>query len=187
MADRNYVDKKRFFEEIKKYKSKYEEAEASGKPLPRANDYIGKAIWDIANRTSFKHSFIRYPFREEMVGNAVEACVKALPKFDVDRSEENPFGFFTRAVLWSFYQTIEAEHKKLYAKHKLIEKSIVFSDLHIEDEFSDEGGANYNLETEFMKDFIEKFEEKQEKKKRIRREKRQEKERERREKEANDG
>jgi hypothetical protein len=48
--DNHYVDNKRLYAEMVLYTQKYNEAIAAGLEPPRANDYIGKCIWLIANR-----------------------------------------------------------------------------------------------------------------------------------------
>jgi len=67
----HYVDNKKFFSEMVKYKNACEKAESSDLDKPRPNDYIGSCIMKIAYKLSNKHNFINYPFKEDMIADGI--------------------------------------------------------------------------------------------------------------------
>jgi hypothetical protein len=126
--DNHYVDNKRLYTEMITYTQKYKQAVKEGLDLPRANDYIGKCIWLIANRLSTNRNFIGYTYREDMVGDAIENCFRYLHNFDPEKSS-NPFAYFTQIMYYAFLRRIEKEKKQSYIKYKSMENSIVMNTL----------------------------------------------------------
>ena len=64
----HYVDNKRFYAEMIRYRDDRESALESGLSPPRVPNYIGDCIMRIAYKLSNKPNFINYPFKEEMIG-----------------------------------------------------------------------------------------------------------------------
>jgi len=116
----NYIDNEKFFEEISKWKREVDIADDSGDTRPPATEYIGKCFWDIAEHLSRKSNFMNYPFREDMVGDAVENCLMYAHNFDPSKSK-NPFSYFTQITYYAFIRRIEKEKKQNYVKYKLID------------------------------------------------------------------
>lgn len=85
-------------------------------------------VWLIATGVASKPSFRNYPHIEDMVGDAVENCSKALTKFDATKTQ-NPFGYFTQTVYNAFFRRIDLEKKQLAIKHKYATKMVVFNEL----------------------------------------------------------
>ena len=61
---------------------------------PRVNDYLGKTFWDLAENYSYNRSFIQYPFRADVVMDAVYFCIKYIDTFNPEKTK-NPFSYFT--------------------------------------------------------------------------------------------
>ncbi len=57
---RHYVDNKKLFEEMKKFKELCYEAEESGEERPPVSHYIGECFLKIANGLSFRPNFVNY-------------------------------------------------------------------------------------------------------------------------------
>jgi len=74
----------------------------------------------IAEGLSHKPGFINYPFRDDMVGDAIENCVRYAHNFDSDKYS-NPFAYFTQICYYAFIRRIGKEKKQLYVKMKAIE------------------------------------------------------------------
>ena len=74
----NYVDNKKFLEEMIKYRKSVINARDFGVERPRVPYYIGDCIMKIATHLSYKPNFINYTFREEMVADGVENCLQYL-------------------------------------------------------------------------------------------------------------
>lgn len=160
MADNHYVDNKRMYEAIVEYKQQALQAHQEGKPKPRVPEYIGYCIWMIANRLSTKPNFIRYPYREDMIGDGVENCLAYFDNFDPTKTK-NPFAYFTQIIYFAFLRRIEKEKKQLYIKHKMLSNSAVLDEL-VECQENDKGETFTHIElqdNEYMNDIIRSFEE----------------------------
>lgn len=127
-SDNHYVDNKKLYTEMIKYINSYNEAKAEGREPPRASNYIGECIWMIANRLSTNRNFIGYTYREEMIGDAIENCLRYLHNFDPDKSK-NPFAYFTQIMYYAFLRRIDKEKKQSYIKYKTMENSIAMNTL----------------------------------------------------------
>lgn len=117
----NYIDNEKFFDEIKKWKSSVLEAIAQGDDVPPVTDYIGECFWKIAEHLSFKSNFANYPFREDMIGDAVENCLLYAHNFNPEKSK-NPFSYFTQITYYAFIRRIEKEKKQNFIKYKMLQK-----------------------------------------------------------------
>ncbi len=126
MSQNHYVDNKRLYTEMIKYIREYNEAKEEGREPPRASNYIGECIWLIANRLSTNRNFIGYTYREEMIGDAIENCLRYLHNFNPDKST-NPFAYFTQIMYYAFLRRIEKEKKQSYIKYKTMENSITMN------------------------------------------------------------
>lgn len=124
----HYVDNKKLFEEMVKYTDSYKAAKELGVTPPKVNNYIGECIWRIANKLATKKNFIGYSYREEMVGDAIENCLRYLHNFDPNKTS-NPFAYFTQIMYYAFLRRIEKEKKQTYIKYKAMENSIVMNSL----------------------------------------------------------
>lgn len=126
--ENHYVDNKRLYTEMIKYTRAYNEAKEQGREPPKASNYIGECIWLIANRLSTNRNFIGYTYREEMIGDAIENCLRYLHNFNPDKST-NPFAYFTQIMYYAFLRRIEKEKKQSYIKYKTMENSITMNTL----------------------------------------------------------
>lgn len=124
----HYVDNKRLYEEMCKYTQEYKAAVADGKQPPRASNYIGECIWLIANRLSTNRNFIGYTYRDEMIGDAIENCLRYIHNFNPEKSN-NPFAYFTQIMYYAFLRRIEKEKKQTYIKYKTMENSVAMNTL----------------------------------------------------------
>jgi hypothetical protein len=121
---KNYINGKDFWLCLVAYNDKIKECQETGKPKPQIPRYVGECIMKIAERLSTKFNFAQYPFREEMVLDAIEKMVESVEKYDVGYSttNPNPLGYFTQVAWNQFIQRIQKEEKQLYIKHKNYEK-----------------------------------------------------------------
>ena len=169
MAKNQYVDNKKFFEVMVKYRQDRIDAEESGEDAPRIPDYIGKCVMDISTRLSYKPNFINYPFREEMIADGIENAIRALNNFDPNKSS-NPFAYFTQISWYAFLRRIQKEKRYLYTKYKATENANIFgetADVQENDIMShyDDGVKHSEWSQEYMSDFITNFEENKRRKK----------------------
>jgi hypothetical protein len=162
----HYVDDMKLYDVICTYKQVIKDNEAAGKPKPRIPEYAGKCIMQIANNLSSKHNFARYPFREEMIGDGVENCIKAFDNFD-EVKYKKPFTYFTTIIYWAFVRRIEQEKVYLYTKYKLLEDAICQQTMNEVQggDTSKASDSNVDIDTDKMSSFVVTFEAKQAKKK----------------------
>jgi len=135
-----FVDNEKFYEEMVFWKKAlYKNREQGIDERPAIPEYIGECIWKIAFRYATKPNW-RNAYNEDMVGDAVEECIKYLDRFDENKSK-NPFSYFTQIVYYSFLRKISSEKKQLYIKYKVILNS------EVEDFFDGaENDVTYNKE-----------------------------------------
>lgn len=119
-----YIDNKRFFEEMQKYKNLCNEAEESGDEYPRIPNYIGECFYKIATKLSNKPNFMNYSYKEEMIGDAIENCIQYIRSFKPEKSN-NPFSYFTQVVWHAFIHRIQKEKKQQYIRYKAMDNMII--------------------------------------------------------------
>ena len=152
----HYVDNKRFYAEMIRYRDDREAALESGLSPPRVPNSIGECIMRIAYKLSNKPNFIHYPFKEEMIGDGIENCIMYVDNFNPDKST-NPFAYFTQIIYYAYLRRIEKEKKALYTKYKATEMFNLDSMLSGEDRelIKSSEGASENASI-FIQDFEEK-------------------------------
>ena len=116
----HYIDNEKFFEEMSAWKKMVIEAEDMGEKRPPVNNYIGKCFLDIAVHLSQKPNFTNYPYKDEMISDAVENCLLYAHNFNPEKSK-NPFSYFTQITYYAFLRRIEKEKKQQYIKFKITE------------------------------------------------------------------
>ena len=123
-----YVNNVDFLKALIKYKKDVRGAKrAKSEIKPKIPDYIGKCLLLIAENLSHKPNFVKYTFRDEMVGDAIENCIMYFDNFDPKRSK-NPFAYFTQIIWYAFIRRIHKEKKQLYTKYKITEQTGILDD-----------------------------------------------------------
>jgi hypothetical protein len=180
---REYVNNEEFLKQLLAYFEACKKAKAEGKEEPPIPEYIGECFYKIAENLSFKHNFMNYSFREEMVMDGVENCLLYFRNFDPAKSE-NPFSYFTQIVWYAFIRRIQKENKQAYVKYKITEQAgLIDMPLMEIDDNSDIGEgdvfsrAQDPLMYTNMSEYIQNFEQKAEEKKKKRRKMKARKER----------
>ncbi len=120
-SDADYVDNQKLYDSLVEYKKKCKEAENSARKKPKLTDYLGESILKIATRLSFRPNFANYPYREEMVSDAVLNCITYIDNFDPKKST-SPFGYLTQICWFSFVRIINKEKKEKYTQYKFAEQ-----------------------------------------------------------------
>ena len=164
MAD--YVNNADFLAAIKEHKSKIKAAAEQGLEPPQLSNYIGECILKIATHLSYKHNFINYTYKDEMILDGIENCIHYVNNFDPDKGS-NPFAYFTQIIYYAFIRRISKEKKQSYIKNEMI-KNMPFDMFELQEH--DEEGHYQNMYLEYMQtnqqfdDFLEKKKEKRKKK-----------------------
>ena len=123
----HYVNNKNFSEAVVEYIRTVKEAESTGKEIPKVTNYIAVSFLKIAEGLSHKLNFIRYTYRDEMVMDAVENCLKAIHNYDIEAATRsgnpNAFAYFTQICWYAFLRRIAKEKKQQDIKIKFISQS----------------------------------------------------------------
>jgi hypothetical protein len=120
----NYIDNKKFYEEMKKFKAACNEAEEAGQEYPKIPNYLGECFYKISNKLSNRPNFINYSYKEDMIGDGIEICIKYIKSFNPEKSN-NPFAYFTQVVTNAFIHRINKEQKEQYVKYKSMETLVL--------------------------------------------------------------
>lgn len=138
----HYVNNADFSLAVVEYVTRVNEAKEKGDEIPIVPDYIAQCFLRIAEGLSHKANFIRYTYREEMVMDAVENCLKAINNYNLDTAtrtgKPNAFSYFTQISWYAFLRRIAKEKKQQEVKLKYLSKSGIenFVDLDLSDEAS---------------------------------------------------
>jgi DNA-directed RNA polymerase specialized sigma24 family protein len=126
-AKEHYVDNKKFTQAVIDYTREVKKARAKNEPDPIVPDYIASCLLRMCEGLSHKSNFIRYTYREEMVMDGVENCLKALANYDGDAKTRsgnpNAFGYFTQISWFAFLRRITKEKKQQELKLRFIAES----------------------------------------------------------------
>ena len=122
----HYVNNKEFSQAVMDYVTEKNLAESKGKQIPKVTDYIAKCFIKIAEGLSHRPNFVRYTYREEMVMDAVENCLRAIGNYNLDTAtrtgKPNAFSYFTQICYFAFIRRITKEKKQQDIKFRFIEK-----------------------------------------------------------------
>lgn len=142
----HYVSNKEFSAAVVEYVKKVNQAKEQGDPIPVVPDYVALCFLKIAEGLSHKSNFIRYTYREEMVMDAVENCLKAITNYNVDAvtrtGTPNAFSYFTQICYYAFLRRLAKEKKQQDIKFKFIEYASVEDLMHFDN--IDEYDQNIN-------------------------------------------
>ena len=126
-ASIHYVNNADFSQAVVDYVKTVQEAKKQDQKLPIVPDYIAQCFLRIAEGLSHKSNFIRYTYREEMVMDGVENCLKAIENYNIETAtrtgKPNAFAYFTQITWYAFLRRIAKEKKQQDIKIKYLTKS----------------------------------------------------------------
>ena len=137
-ASIHYVNNKDFSQAVVEYCKQVAEAKEKKQPIPVVPNYVAECFLKIAEGLSHKSNFIRYTYREEMVMDAVENCLRAIENYNIEAATRtglpNAFAYFTQISWYAFLRRIakEKKHQEIrlrYLSQSGIEDYIVSGDL----------------------------------------------------------
>lgn len=139
-----YVDNKEFSEKVFEYTQQVKACRESGEPKPIVTDYIARCFIKIAEGLARSSNFSQYTYKDEMVSDAIESCLKAVGNFDPEKEtrtgKPNAFGYFTQIAYYAFVNRLNKERRQREIRERIIEQS------NIEDfMINSEDGASQNL------------------------------------------
>tara|TARA_B100000963_G_scaffold56834_1_gene44877 strand:+ start:5311 stop:5895 length:585 start_codon:yes stop_codon:yes gene_type:complete len=147
----HYVNNAQFSQAVVDYVGQVEECKKEKLSLPKVPDYIAQCFLRIAEGLSHKANFIRYTYREEMVMDAVENCLKAISNYNLEAAtrtgKPNAFAYFTQITWFAFLRRITKEKKQQDIKLKYLTKSGIESFIDAGDEELASGVATHFVDT----------------------------------------
>ena len=123
----HYVNNAEFSQAVVDYVTIVNECQNNNTLIPKVPDYIAQCFLKISEGLSHKSNFIGYTYREEMVMDAVENCLKAILNYNLEAAtrtgKPNAFAYFTQIVWYAFLRRIAKEKKQQDIKMKYLTKS----------------------------------------------------------------
>jgi hypothetical protein len=144
----HYVNNADFSKAVVEYVTAVKKALKTRRTPPPVTEYLGTCLLKIAEGLSRKPNFIRYTYREDMVMDGIENCLKAINNFDVNTGTRtglpNAFAYFTQICFFAFIRRIQKEKKcqdvkLLYMEHAGIESFANFGEDHVDNSGMGEG------------------------------------------------
>tara|TARA_B100000925_G_scaffold210627_1_gene160516 strand:+ start:3897 stop:4403 length:507 start_codon:yes stop_codon:yes gene_type:complete len=118
----HYVNNKEFLAALEAYAADVERAKLNDEPKPQIPRYVGECFLKIANHLSYKPNFVNYMFKDDMICDGIENCVRYIHNFNPEKSK-NPFAYFTQIIYYAFLRRISQEKKQLEIKNKILERT----------------------------------------------------------------
>ena len=123
----HYVNNAEFSQAVVEYVKIADSAKSKNKEIPKVPNYVAQCFLRIAEGLSHKANFIRYTYREEMVMDAVENCLKAIGNYNLEAATRtgnpNAFAYFTQITWYAFLRRIAKEKKQQDIKMKYLSSS----------------------------------------------------------------
>ncbi len=114
----HYVDNKLLYASLCEWKEEMKKAgDDAHVPVP---DFVAISIMKISENLTRRYNFSNYTatWKEEMVGDAIEHCLRYIKNFDTERFK-NPHAYITRICFNAFVQRIKKERQDTAIKYKV--------------------------------------------------------------------
>lgn len=123
----HYVNNAQFSQAVVEHVSNTIKKKENNEPKPIVPDYIARCFLKIAEGLSHKANFVRYTYREELVMDAVENCLKAIENYNIETAtrtgKPNAFAYFTQISWYAFLRRIQKEKRQQDVKLKYMSES----------------------------------------------------------------
>ena len=150
----HYVDNKRLYGEMIHFINECKAAVKAEEQRPKVPEYIGLCIYKIATKLATKPNFASYTYKDEMIADGIEICIRYIHNFDPEKSN-NPFAYFTQIIYFAFLQRIQKEKKQQYIKAKSFENSAIMNQL-VDSPDSEHYNGFYSIDSERIADLESK-------------------------------
>lgn len=125
-AKPHYVNNKEFSLAVVEYVKTVIEAKSNDTQIPKVPNYVAACFMKISEGLSHRPNFVRYTYRDEMVMDAVENCLRAIRNYKIETATRtgnpNAFSYFTQICFFAFIRRITKEKKQQDIKHRFIER-----------------------------------------------------------------
>ena len=156
----HYVNNADFSHAVVEYVKTVNAARDKDKIIPTVPDYIAECFLRISEGLSHKSNFIRYTYREEMVMDAVENCLKAILNYNIETAtrtgKPNAFAYFTQIAWYAFLRRIAKEKKQQDIKIKFLTSASIEQFIETDENNPDAGYQEMNMMVDVLRDRIEK-------------------------------
>lgn len=147
----HYVNNAQFSQAVVDYVKTVEHARKTDIKIPTVPDYVAQCFLRIAEGLSHKANFIRYTYREEMVMDAVENCLKAISNYNLEAAtrtgKPNAFAYFTQITWFAFLRRITKEKKQQEIKINYLTRSGIDSFIDVGTETTATDTATHFVDT----------------------------------------
>lgn len=144
----HYVNNADFSKAVVEYVTEVNKAKDLNRKIPTVPNYIAECFLRISEGLSHKSNFIRYTYREEMVMDAVENCLKAIHNYNLEvatrTGKPNAFAYFTQIAWYAFLRRIAKEKKQQDIKLKFLSRADISDFIETSD------GDNTDIELAFV-------------------------------------
>lgn len=145
-----YVSNVKLYEAFVEWHKDIKRAARKKEAEPDMPYYIVDSIMRICTKLAYRPNFFNYSYRDDMVGDALENCIRVAKNFDPAKST-NPFSFITTIAWHAFIRRIEMEKKQTYIKGKIISEMPIESLIEI-DEHDEEAISMQNQYIEYLRE-----------------------------------
>jgi hypothetical protein len=156
----HYVNNANFSQAVVEYVKTVNAARDKDKTIPTVPDYIAECFLRISEGLSHKSNFIRYTYREEMVMDAVENCLKAILNYNIETAtrtgKPNAFAYFTQIAWYAFLRRIAKEKKQQDIKIKFLTRAPIEEFIETDPNDPDAGSVEMHSMVDILRDRIEK-------------------------------
>jgi len=125
----HYVSNADFSKAVIDYTILVKAAREAKKDEPRIPNYIGECFMRISRGLSRRPNFANYSYRDEMMMDGVENCVRAIMNFDPNVATRtgnvNAFSYFTQICYFAFLRRLQREKKQQEIKEALIDSASI--------------------------------------------------------------
>jgi hypothetical protein len=125
-AKPHYVNNRDFSLAVVEYVKSVHAAKDAEKPIPKVTNYVATCFMKISEGLSHRPNFVRYTYREEMVMDGVENCLRAINNYKIETATRtgnpNAFSYFTQICFFAFIRRITKEKKQQDIKFRFIER-----------------------------------------------------------------
>ena len=116
-----YVNNADFYEALRLYKL---ECDQNPDEQPQVPEYIGACFLKIATNLARRPNFGGYSYRNDMIGDAIETCLKRVKSFDPEKSK-SAFSYFTQVCWYAMVDRIKTEQAQARVKRAIVYNACV--------------------------------------------------------------
>ena len=125
----HYVNNADFSAAVVEYVTEKNAAAERGDAVPVVPNYVAECFLKICEGLSHRPNFVRYTYRDEMVMDGVENCLKAISNYKIDTvtrtGKPNAFSYFTQIAFFAFLRRLAKEKKQQDIKSRFIDEMSV--------------------------------------------------------------